>query len=799
MDHHTLRLLEFAEIQRLLAEQTVTALGRERALAWLPSRDPQEVARWQRETAEAAHLLDQEGQLPFGGVRDVRRAVDAAARTATLAPGELLEIAETLAAARRLREFLLRRADLAPSLAAIARGIVPLPELEDAVHAAIDDRAEVRDDASPALARWRRELRTLHQRLHDRLQRYLRQPEYRDMLQEPIVTVRGDRYCLPVKAEYRHQFPGLIHDQSASGATLFMEPQGVVELGNEWRHTQLREREEVERILRELSGRIGAHAEAIRPTLAILGTLDLIAARARLGHALQATPPQLATDGSLELRRARHPLLRGEVVPIDVRLGGEFRVLVITGPNTGGKTVCLKTVGLLALMAQAGLWLPAAAGSRLPVFYGIFADIGDEQSLQQSLSTFSGHLRQIARILDAVTAAEGHALVLLDEIGAGTDPAEGAALAKAILQTLLATPARCLVTTHYGELKEFAHATPGVENASVEFDPETLRPTYRLLIGIPGSSHAFAVARRLGLRPDVVEAAMAMMGSDRVALAGIIERLTASRRTAEAEEHRAAVLRAEVEAARAELERERRRLEGERRAILQRARAEADALVRQARAEVRRVMDALRAREKEVRRSREEAALTRLREAVRQAAAPLAAIEASLVPSEPEPPAESPAAPPIVPGDPEPGDAVWIGSLGQRGTLLEPPRDGRAMVQVGSARLTVPYAALQRIAAPARPSTARTSDLQVQARRHLAPELNLRGERVDEGLRRLDAYLDAACLAGLSPVRIIHGIGTGALRRAIWEHLKSHPHVADLRHAAAEEGGTGVTIVELRE
>lgn len=825
MNDHSLRVLEYGAIRAMLAEQAACALGRERAETLLPLTDPVAIARRQQETSQAVRVLDQSGQIPLGGIRDIRPAVRLAEIEGMLDPPALLAVADTLAAARQLRAFLVARVEEAPALAELARCLGEFPGIEAAIAAAISEHAEVRDEASAALARLRREMRTLQNRLTERLQSMLRAPGVRDMIQEPIVTMRGDRYCLPVKAEYRVQFGGLVHDQSSSGATVFMEPTVAVELGNELRQVAIRERQEVERILREITARIGDAAPALSDTLAALAEIDFVVARARLSLAQDASEPLLAApDGDfppLHLRRARHPLLRGEVVPIDVRLGDPARVLVITGPNTGGKTVSLKTVGLLALMAQSGLHIPADSGSAVPIFDGLYADIGDEQSIQQSLSTFSGHVTQIAAILAAVTRG-GRSLVLLDEVGAGTDPAEGAALAKAILGHLLEAGVYCIATTHYGELKEFAYTHAGVENASVEFDLETLRPTYRLLTGIPGSSNAFTIAARLGLAASVIDAARGMMGTDQAQLAAVIERLTQDQRLAEEHRQRSARASAEAESLRARYEEDLQRLRSDREETRVRARAEADRLARQARQEVARLLDELRLLEREARQAKEEAGgaarVARLREEVRSAGRQSeerleAAPEGAGAGEEPES---------LGPVDetvrvdaarrPERGDLVWIAALNQRGTLLEAPDGDRAQVQVGAMRMTLPYGSLQRImGTPGRSAASRgvvpagrraapaAADVQLQARANISSEIHLRGQHVEEALRALDEYLDDAVLAGLSPLRIVHGKGTGALRRAVWDWLQSHPHVAEFRLGEEGEGGGGVTVVKLRE
>jgi DNA mismatch repair protein MutS2 len=813
MNPHTLRVLEFDAIRERVVGHASCSLGQERAAGMAPSTRVEEVGRLQAETTEAVRLLDLPGNIPFGGIHDIRPAVRAAAVEGMLEPHALLAVADTAAGARKLKAYLVQRHETAPRLADYGRRIGEFPVVESSIADAIDENAEVRDDASPALARTRKEMRTVRARMTERLHSYLRNPAYRDMIQDPVVTVRDGRYCIPVKSEHRSQFGGLVHDQSSSGATVFMEPAAVVELGNELRSLEAKERHEVERVLRELTSKVGRHAEDLTWTVETLADLDYIFARGRLSYAMNASEPIIDLHGFIGLRRARHPLLTGNVVPIDVELGRKDRVLVITGPNTGGKTVTLKTTGLLALMAQCGLHVPADSGSTLPVFEGVFADIGDEQSIQQSLSTFSGHITNIARILGEVEKAGPRSLVLLDEVGAGTDPMEGAALAKSILHTLLETGARTIATTHYGELKEFAYSTEGVENASVEFDLETLRPTYRLLIGIPGSSNAFTIAARLGLPEEVVHGARGMIGTDRAVLSDVIERLTEDQRATEQGLRRAARSAKEVERKELEYERKLRQLEADRIDILNRARNEADQTLRTARKEIERLKEELKRVEKELRKRSTEpgdpAALQKVRDRLQRASGRIEGgrtaraaekIERLTAPP-PDPEVQTDRQPPAV------GDLVWVGGLNQRGTLLTPAAEGKAQVQIGAMRMTLPWESLQRIVTPrtagvvSAPSSrkAGSPDMAMLARAHISPEVNLRGMRVEEALTQLEEYVDDACLAGLSPFRIVHGKGTGALKKVVWEYLQNHPNISTYRHPAEEEGGSGVTIVELRE
>jgi DNA mismatch repair protein MutS2 len=816
MTPHSLRVLEYDAIRARVVEQASCTLGQERALAMEPGGREEVVRRLQAETAEAVWLLDTTGGVPLGGIHDTRTAIRVAAAAGILEPGVLLLVADTAAAGRKLKTYLLQKREHVPNLAELAHRIGEFPLVEQSIREAIGENAEVRDEASPTLSRLRKELRVIRGRMTDRLNSILRGPGYRDMIQDPVITTRDGRYCIPVKSEYRTQFGGLVHDQSSSGATVFMEPTAVVELGNELRQVEVRERQEVERILRDLTATVGRFADDLAATVDTLGELDFIIARAKLSLAMDGAAPEINGEGFIALRRARHPLLSGEVVPIDLELGRKDTVLVITGPNTGGKTVSLKTAGLLALMAQSGLQIPADSGSTLPVFQGVYADIGDEQSIQQSLSTFSGHIRNIAEILKQVEKTGSRSLVLLDEVGAGTDPTEGAALAKAILQHLHGKGARTIATTHYGELKEFAYSTEGVENASVEFDTQSLRPTYRLLIGIPGTSNAFAIAQRLGLPQPIVEAARGMIGTDRAVLSEVIQRLAEDQRSAETDSRKASQAAREIEEKRDQLDRELRRVRTERADTLNRAKAEAEEMVRGARREMDRLRDEMRRLERQARRAAEEpgnlAGLEKVRERLEKTSGRLErraeTVEkrARRSAPPPEPPVEETVSTDGTP--PRVGDLVWVAGLNQRGTLLS-TTDGKAQVQIGSMRMAVPADGLRRIVtpkpvgAPRSPAASalagRQADLRMQARAHISPEVHLLGLRADEAVSRLDEYVDDACLAGLSPVRVVHGRGSGALKRAVWDYLKGHPHVSAFRHPPEEEGGGGVTVVELRE
>ncbi len=782
--------LELPKILERLAAHASFSAGAEKARALAPSTDPAEIRERLATTTEARRFLSLYPLTDLGGARDVRPMVEAARREAILAPTDLLDIAQTLQAARRLRQTVTRQEAHFPRLAAVAARLEPCPELVEAIERVLDERGEVRDDASPALARIRSELRTVHDRLITRLQRIISSPETAPFLQEPIITMREGRYVIPLKADFKGRIRGIVHDRSASGATLFIEPLSVVELGNTWRELQAAEEQEIQRILADLSARVAARGAEILETVDALADLDLAFAKARYADELDAVEPIL-TDGKpdrdgtrLRLLRARHPLLDpATVVPIDVILDGETHVLVITGPNTGGKTVTLKTVGLLALMAQSGLHIPADENSMLPVFSAVYADIGDEQSIEQSLSTFSAHL---TNILSFIHRADEHSLVLLDELGAGTDPAEGSALARALLETFRQRGAVTLVATHYPELKAYAQLTPGVCNACVEFDPETLRPTYRLTIGIPGRSNALAIARRLGLDEEIVRRAEALLSPQERQTEHLLADLHRLRLEAARARDEAYAARAEAQRLTEELRRRLARIDEERAAILEEARREALEELERLREEAR----ALRQQWRKVYLTPPVAQdLSGAPPTVAEAEAELNRLAAEV--------AESLQAPePLLPTGPlRPGDAVWVKSLRAVGQLRA-LADDEAEVQVGPLRVRVPARELERRAPPppaVEPSGVRYAPPAVPLR------LDLRGQTVEEALESLDRYLDAAALAGLPWAHIVHGKGTGALRQAVRDFLRRHPLVRSYRSGEEGEGGDCVTVVVLSE
>ena len=819
----TLETLEFPKIREQLARYTAFSASRERALELQPSTIRADIQRALDLTSEVRALLVAMPDSSVGGVRDVRRAANHAARGGVLDAPSLLELAATLASVRALRMRLLRlERERYPLLIELGALLPLLPPIEDEIIRAIGDDGQLLDEASAELGRLRREIRVAFARLQEKLQQMISSSTVGGALQEPIITVRNGRYVLPVKASHRKDVRGLVHDQSSSGATLYIEPLATVDLNNRWRELQSAEEEEVQRILAALSDRIGAVAPEISAAIATVAEIDLAFACARYAADLRAVAPVLsawqpgvssgdASDLDLDttpllLTEARHPLLDPQrVVPTTIWLGGTFRLLLITGPNTGGKTVALKTTGLLALMAQAGLHIPASLPSRLPIFGQIFADIGDEQSIEQSLSTFSSHMRTIIRVLAALEeqppppelwdadqwallgSAPTPALVLFDELGAGTDPIEGAALARAIIGRLLELGVLGVATTHYAELKAFAYSTPGVQNASVEFDVETLAPTYRLSIGLPGRSNALAIDSRLGLDHVLVERARSTIARDDAAVEDLLAGIHRERETASAALSRAEALREDAEKYRDRLERELREFQEQREAAAAAAERELEEELREARAQLRRLRDDLRS----VTISRQwleqaEQRLTATAEHVKQ-------LRATVAP--PAPPA------PQAPRPLQVGDTVMVRSVGLRGEIVALDEEERgATVQVGGFRMNVDLSELSREkgAPPALPRYEAKAERTVRlpAAPDVSMSFDMRGWRAHEVADRLDRYINDAYLAGLHEVRLIHGKGSGALRQVVRDLLQTHPLVSSFGHGG-RDGGDGVTIAKL--
>lgn len=789
------KALELDKILDLLAGETscddAAALARE----LVPAAELSEVRRLLAETGDAHMLMARFGSPSFGQMKNVTNALRRAGAGASLSLRELLDIAETLRIIRSMTEWRAHCAGVETSLDERFSVLIPNKYLEDRIGMVVLSEEEVADNASPALSDIRRKMRAASSRVREQLDKMIRSPAYQKLLQDPIVTIRGGRFVVPVKAEHRGGVPGLVHDTSASGATVFVEPMGVVEANNEIKVLQSKEEAEIDRIIAELSAEAGNFADAIIADYQILLELNLIFAKARLAYKMKAGMPEVTDTGRILLHKARHPLIDPQkVVPIDVELGGAFDTLVITGPNTGGKTVTLKTVGLLTLMTMCGLMPPVGDGSTLSIFRDVQADIGDEQSIEQSLSTFSAHMTNLIRILSE--AGEG-SLVLMDELGAGTDPVEGAALAIAILERLRDLGARVIATTHYAELKAYAIHTPGVENGSCEFDVATLRPTYRLLIGVPGRSNAFAISERLGMDAQIVDRARELVSGDNRRLEDVVSNLEERRQALEQELADAQAARSAAQAAGRDAEKQLAELEKRKEQEMEKARAEARRLVERARADAERLMDEL----DELRKQKNAAAFAaQAQEAKTRLRSRLRSVEDSI-----DPVAEKKRDAYVLPRPLKAGDEVRLADIDKTGVVLSPPdSSGNVEVQAGIIRTRVPVENLRLItgkkqmgnASPyAPPRTRNVSSRQV---RSAETDLDLRGLSIEEALLEADQFIDNAVMSGLETITLIHGKGTGALRTAIQQHLRSHPSIKSYRLGTYGEGENGVTIAELK-
>ena len=782
MNERNLRVLEFPKIRARMAALATTEMGRACALELMPSSDPFLVRRMQQQTEEASTVLAYNGSNPMAAFTDVRPFLKLAQIGSTLSAKAILQIADAMKASRLVRSALVTDREDTPLLTELGSRLYANRRLEEDIFDAILSEDEISDHASPELNDIRRHIRVLNDRIRDKLNSIVRSPSTVKYLMDAIITMRNGRYVVPVKAECRANVPGIVHDQSGTGSTLFIEPMSVVEAGNELKQWAVKEKNEIERILAAFSAQIGPDAELIGDSLENLAEIDMIFARAALGRSMNAVPPKLNEEGRVNLIRARHPLIDPDkVVPSNLWLGSDFTTLVITGPNTGGKTVTLKTVGLLSLMAQAGMQIPAAYGSELAIFDEIFADIGDEQSIEQSLSTFSSHMTNIVDILDRVTE---NSLVLFDELGAGTDPTEGAALAMAILNRLLERKVRTMATTHYSELKVFALSTPGVENASVEFNVETLRPTYRLSIGVPGKSNAFEISRKLGLPEEIIDSAKEKLSGDQVRFEDVIANAEYHRQIAEKERKLAEEahletqrLRDEAEKLRSDLaahrERDLRKAKDEARRILQRAQRESEQLI----------ADLKKKNSGELKEHELHAMRAKLQSAIDETSEKI----------------EAPAGVGEVPTSVQVGDTVELTNLGTKAVILTlPDSRGECTVQAGALKLKAKLRDM-RTAQPDKPKKQPKSASRIHvAARPVETECDVRGCNLEEALLAVDLFLDGAVLNRLRTVSIIHGKGTGILRAGIHKHLKTHSAVKEFRLGRYGEGEDGVTIVTLK-
>ncbi len=782
------KTLELDKILEKLAALTHMDAAKEAALALEPQFDLEKAQKLLKQTDDALALSGRFGAPSFGGASNCAGNLRRAQAGGCLTTGELLKIARTLHIIRTVKEWHSRFASVETTLDGYFSGLISNKYLEDKINSAILSEDEISDKASPALSDIRRKIRTASSKAREVLDKIIHSSSYIKYLQEAIVTQRDGRYVVPVKSECRNNVPGLVHDTSSSGQTVFIEPMGVVQANNDIKLLRGKEEEEIERILFELSAEAGDFADTIIRSYQNLATLNLVFAKAELAYQMRASLPKLNDRGVINLKQARHPLIsKDKVVPVDIRLGGEFDTLVITGPNTGGKTVTLKTLGLLTLMSMCGLLVPCAYNSELSIFRRVLVDIGDEQSIEQSLSTFSAHMTNIIQIIKLANAGS---LCLIDELGAGTDPVEGAALAIAILEKLRDKHAKIASTTHYAELKEFALRTEGVENGSCEFDVATLRPTYRLLIGVPGKSNAFAISRRLGLDEDVVERASQLVSGESRQFEDVVEKLEKQRQSLERQVENANRLTAkantekqkaenELKRAKADAEREIERAKEEAQRIVSRTRAQADALVEE--------MEKAR-REKEM--SAEDRA--KLRRSISQ-------MEAHADPVKIK---ETPAEEYKLPRPLKVGDEVLIYDIDKNATVLAPPnKEGVVLVQAGIIKTRVDIKNLRLLKSQLKPNKPKFSSTRnVPSRVEVRPEteVDVRGETAFDAIQIVDKAIDNAVLSGVSKLTVIHGKGTGILRREINNHLRTHKAVKSKRLGTFGEGEDGVTIVELK-
>ncbi|MBC8335174.1 MAG: endonuclease MutS2 [Anaerolineales bacterium] len=803
MNSKTLSILEYDKILERLASYCAFSASVELAQNLKPTPSFKEAQIRLQETTEARHLFSTNQTIGVGGARDVREQVKLASRGGVLETQDLLDIKDTLVSARRLKNSIAKSdtdEHLYPLLKKISEALPAPLGLVDAITRTISDKGEVLDSASPKLASIRSERRVTHGRLMSKLQKIISNSKNATMLQEAIITQRDGRYVIPLQAQFKGRIKGIIHDQSSSGATLFIEPLTTVELNNQERELQLAERDEERRVLAELCAQIGEHAEEITIGVEALAELDLAFAKAKYADVLDASEPILfegwqvgrlkaSKIQTLKLIEARHPLLDpSTVVPLDMTLDAETRALVITGPNTGGKTVALKTIGLLALMAQSGLHIPALSGSELPCFASVHADIGDEQSIEQSLSTFSGHIKNISQILKN---ADEKSLVIFDELGAGTDPQEGAALARAILSELLEQGALAFVATHYPELKTFAHTTDKVVNASLEFDLHTLRPTYKLTIGLPGRSNALAIAKRLGLPESVLVAARGEIDPDDIRADDLLNDIHRQRKVAQKERHKAEKARMQAHRLRRELTEKLENIEDERLEILEKARGEAENQIEAVQAEIKamkRVLDQAQQPLESIEQVLEQVAAAGKKVQKKAKRKPKVVFEEE----------------PTLSGTPVVGEKVRLLTLDTEG-IVTALGENDAEVQVGNLRMRAKLVDLQRkgiqVDVGEEKKIAKKTSSAVRTPSVTLPkmELDMRGQRADDALDMLDRYIDQAYIGGMPFVRVIHGKGTGRLREVVREALQNNPYVKSFEEGKAKEGGAGVTVVKFAE
>lgn len=786
MNKKIIKTLDYEKILHKLAHHASTSLGNDAVEKLEPKGDFELVKLRLQATDEAVNVERLKGNAPFGGIRDIRSSLHRARIGGMLNPAELLDISTTMFGTRRLKRFVLAVHEeyAIPMLKEQVELLTENKQLEDKINSCIDENGVVVDGASPELGRVRSELRTGEGRVRERLEQMLRNSSVQKMLQDVLITIRNDRFVIPVKSEYRSSFGGMIHDQSASGATLYIEPEAIVQLNNKIRELKFKEEVEIEKILRALTELVTEQVDLLVLDVDQLAELDFTFAKAGLARELKASMPRLNDRGFIKIKRGRHPLIAADsVVPLDLELGNDFSQIIVTGPNTGGKTVSLKTVGLLSLMAMSGLFIPAEEGSQLCVFDAIYADIGDEQSIEQNLSTFSSHMTNIISILRDMTPKS---LVLLDELGAGTDPAEGSALAISILDYIHQIGCRIIATTHYSELKAYAYQKQGTINASMEFDIQTLSPTYRLLVGVPGRSNAFAIAERLGLSRRIIEHARTQVGEEDKRVESMIASLEENRLIAEAERQSAEQLRREAEEMRQTLEAQQIKFDEQRDKLLEKAERDAREAVAKARREADEVIADLRRMAQEEAGGVKDHRLVEAKRRLDQAAPELREKQVRAAKKRPD--------------RIEAGDEVRVVTLGQKGHVVEIVSATEATVQLGIMKMKVALSNLEKTGSPAQKKPAHQVATTIKRTRddNIRMELDMRGMNMEEALIEADRFLDESFLGNLGQVYLIHGKGTGVLRTGMQEYLRRHKHVKSYRMGNYNEGGAGVTVVELK-
>jgi len=792
MNEKTFRVLEYNKIISMLVEKAASSLGKEKIKNLKPETNFEKVEHAQKETEEALTILIKRGNPPLYGIYPIFSEMKRAEMGGVLGPESLLKISDTLRVSRGLKGYIREnkedRYSSYPIIESLIEELTVLEFIEDAINKAIVSKDEISDNASPKLKNIRRQLIIKNDSIKNKLNSIITSTKYRKYLQDEIVTVREGRYVVPVKQEYRSNVPGLIHDQSASGVTLFIEPIAVVELNNELKELEIKERKEIERILADLTNMVAIKSGTILANLKILEHIDFIFAKGKLALEMDGIKPILNENGYINIKNGKHPILDvKKVVPIDIYIGKDFETLVITGPNTGGKTVTLKTVGLLTLMAQSGLHIPADSNSEMAVFDQIFADIGDEQSIEQSLSTFSGHLTNIVEILENV---RDNSLLLFDELGAGTDPTEGAALAMSILDYLKVNNARTIATTHYSQLKIYALTEERVKNASVEFDVDTLSPTYRLLTGVPGKSNAFEISKRLGLDTEIINYARTLISKENLEFEEVLQAIDRDRKLTEVNKFEAEKYKKESEELRRELLEEKRKIDDIREKTILAAKKEARDILRNAKKEADEAVSGLREISIEI----EKEKAKRIQETQEKLKGKVDNIESDLVDNVLNVKSNEP------PKNLNAGEEVEILSLNQKGIVLsEPDEDGNVSVQVGIMKVNVDISTLRRTKIKEL-ETAETNTKNIIKRKakNVRNEVDLRGKTLDEALLDLDKYLDDVYITGLKEAYIIHGKGTGVLRAGITNVLKNHRYIKTFRLGNHGEGGSGVTVIELK-